>query len=1012
MTPAPRRARSLSAVVLLSTLLVASSRANTVPSDREVHERWRKRLPAQIERLRFERLRPAARERVEAAAAELRARAERLRDLPPAERRRQRADALDARTAGAAGPRTATGRFHSGGAAVCEPLPTNSLLDPLAIFEDETGEEPPVAGLSRHFFADFDGDGDLDLFVGDKYGSVRYLENVGSAEEPIYEERTGAASPTGDLDLSEDGDGSGPFGPSAPALVDIDGDGDLDLFVGTGDYYDGGLGTGGRVLFFENDGAGNLVRNDAGNPLAGFVFGEAYATPHFVDIDDDGDFDAFVGTKGVDTGGGLIGEVFFLRNEGTTIDPTFVDRTDDPLLDPFADVDFLAFTAPFFADVDGDGDDDAFVGNLVFTRFFRNTGGVFTEESGYSNPLAGSLTIAPAPALADIDADGDFDAFLGGGFGKLGNAFFFENGGDATSPAFLSTAAHVELFDVDGDGDLDALAGLKLFDIDGEPVTGVALFENTGTPAEPRWELQSGLDNPFATFNATFGDDGDGDAAPTVGDLDGDGLLEAFVGTYYGYLVYLELDPISGQFLPGAHPLESVYLGYSTDPHLADLDGDGELDLLVGYSYYDDVTETYEARVAVFLNPPGPDGLGIVPDFVVDLAATGGVTAQPTVADVDGDGDLDMLVGVGYFGGYGGILGYGNATFLVENTGDATNPVFDGATAELLEVAQGGVHSPAAGDLNGDGLLDLVLGSFAGAEVFLTEAIGVTVEPPGPLTTTEAGGSDTFDVVLDAAPAGTVILDVATSDPTEGSVAPPQLVFDAGNWSVPQLVTVTGVDDPDPDGPQPYDVVLTLNAASTAGPCVLPPPVVAAVNLDDETPLLTATKEITGGDLTAGGTVVYTVTLTNVGGATQPDDPDDPELTDTLPAELTLTSATLTGGPGAVTTSGNTVRYDGSLAPGETATIEIAAGISVVAGGQEIANQATAFSDVDLDGDNETARPSDDPTTPEADDATAFVAAAAPRPAVTEIPTLSEWGAMLFAGLLSLLGLFTLRRRP
>jgi uncharacterized repeat protein (TIGR01451 family) len=239
-------------------------------------------------------------------------------------------------------------------------------------------------------------------------------------------------------------------------------------------------------------------------------------------------------------------------------------------------------------------------------------------------------------------------------------------------------------------------------------------------------------------------------------------------------------------------------------------------------------------------------------------------------------------------------------------------------------------------------------------------------------------------------------------------VGPAQLVFDAANWNLPQTVTVTGVDDPDPDGPQPYDVVLTLNPASTAGPCIAQP-LVAAVNLDDEAALLAATKEITGGDLRAGGTVVYTLTLENQGAAVQPDDPDEPELTDTLPAGLTLTSATLTGGPGAVTTSGATVRYDGSLAPGETATIEIEAAIAPGAEGQEIANQATAFSDNDSDGDNESALPSDDPATAEPRDATAFVAAAAPH--VTEIPTLSEWGAMLFAGLLSLLGLFTLRRR-
>src|SRR5262249_28054704 len=58
---------------------------------------------------------------------------------------------------------------------------------------------------------------------------------------------------------------------------------------------------------------------------------------------------------------------------------------------------------------------------------------------------------------------------------------------------------------------------------------------------------------------------------------------------------------------------------------------------------------------------------------------------------------------------------------------------------------------------------------------------------------------------------------------------------------------------------------------------------------------LTATKAVTGGTLQPGGTVVYTVTLTNTGNGASFDNPGD-ELTDTLPATLTPVSATATLG--------------------------------------------------------------------------------------------------------------------
>jgi uncharacterized repeat protein (TIGR01451 family) len=172
-------------------------------------------------------------------------------------------------------------------------------------------------------------------------------------------------------------------------------------------------------------------------------------------------------------------------------------------------------------------------------------------------------------------------------------------------------------------------------------------------------------------------------------------------------------------------------------------------------------------------------------------------------------------------------------------------------------------------------------------------------------------------------------------------------------------------------------------------------------------PQLEVVKAVTGGDLQAGGSVQYTVTVTNVGTGATVDDPDEPELTDTLPPELTLVSSSVVSGPGVVGTSGNTVRWDGALDPGASVVISITATIAPGITGQTIENQAIAFFDSDEDDDNDAEEPSNDPTTVPDDDPTRFVVGAQ---SLLEIPTLSQWGTMLFAGLLSLLGLLGLRR--
>ena len=158
-----------------------------------------------------------------------------------------------------------------------------------------------------------------------------------------------------------------------------------------------------------------------------------------------------------------------------------------------------------------------------------------------------------------------------------------------------------------------------------------------------------------------------------------------------------------------------------------------------------------------------------------------------------------------------------------------------------------------------------------------------------------------------------------------------------------------------------------------------------------------ATKAVTGGDLAAGGTVNYTITLTNNGDGVQPDNPGD-EFTDTLPAGLTVASVAPVPG---TTFVGNTVSWNGIILPGDSVVITITANIAGNASGT-IINQGHAFSDTDRD---LTTNETDTPT-----NSTPFDVVGG-GPSVIEVPTLSEVGLGLLALMLSAAALLALRRR-
>ena len=171
--------------------------------------------------------------------------------------------------------------------------------------------------------------------------------------------------------------------------------------------------------------------------------------------------------------------------------------------------------------------------------------------------------------------------------------------------------------------------------------------------------------------------------------------------------------------------------------------------------------------------------------------------------------------------------------------------------------------------------------------------------------TSEDGSTAEVAVSLATQPTGNVVMNVASSDPAQGTVLPASLTFTATTWNTAQPVTLTGVDDdPDlPDGSQTYQVTLTVDIGNTADANYngLAAVSIYAINADDELGL--EVGPVMGQATEAGGTATFTVKLvTDPGEATAPSQTVTVSVSSRDPGEGTVSPTSLTFTAGA---SGN-----------------------------------------------------------------------------------------------------------
>jgi hypothetical protein len=138
---------------------------------------------------------------------------------------------------------------------------------------------------------------------------------------------------------------------------------------------------------------------------------------------------------------------------------------------------------------------------------------------------------------------------------------------------------------------------------------------------------------------------------------------------------------------------------------------------------------------------------------------------------------------------------------------------------------------------------------------------GIAVAPTSGLTTSESGGTATFSVVLLSQPTDAVVVPVASTDTSEGTVDALALTFTSADWNTEQTVTVTGVDDPLIDGEQAYSV--TVGPAASADPAYdgFGADSVSVANSDNEMPGVTVNPTVGLVTSEAGSSASFTVVL-------------------------------------------------------------------------------------------------------------------------------------------------------
>ena len=617
----------------------------------------------------------------------------------------------------------ANGQTNEGRVFVYHGSPSG--LSPTPSWTAESDQIGAAFGFAVSTAGDVNGDGFSDVIVG-----ANLYDGTVTDEGQVFIYH-GSASGLGAAAASR---GSGQtfshFGWSVSTAGDVNGDGFSDVIVGAIGY-DNGQTDEGRAYAYQGSAAGLevapswVVESDqAGSPSFGFSVSTAG------DVNGDGYSDVIVGAPDYDNGEVNEGEVFLYYGRANGLNPeSFYLAEGNQMGAGFGGSIALA------GDVNGDGFSDVLLGAYAFDNGQTNEGRVslyLGARSGFfcctpdwmvESNFGGALFGTAVGTAGDVNGDGYSDLIVGAtGFDNgqtdEGRVFVYHGSADGPGQARAEREIHQAgahfgysvstAGDVNGDGYSDVIVGAPHFD-NGQPDEGRAYVYH-GFPSvifgSPAWTAEG--DQAVATFGysvASAGDvNGDGYSDVIVGapfydnDESGDGRAAVYHGSPSG------LSPVANWAADG----NQAFCEFgATVAGAGDVNGDGFSDVIVGAPTFDNGFAN-EGRAFVYLGSAA--GLAATPAWTAesdqDQAMFGWCVA--TAGDVNGDGFSDVIVSAHAYDN--GEVNEGRAwVYMGSAAGLAAAPAWTGESNQAG--AQFGISVSTAGDVNGDGFSDVVVGA-------------------------------------------------------------------------------------------------------------------------------------------------------------------------------------------------------------------------------------------------------------------------------------------------------------
>jgi hypothetical protein len=247
------------------------------------------------------------------------------------------------------------------------------------------------------------------------------------------------------------------------------------------------------------------------------------------------------------------------------------------------------------------------------------------------------------------------------------------------------------------------------------------------------------------------------------------------------------------------------------DDNIIDGDQTATITLAIDAASTDDNFDAVaDQMVDVTNNDNDVAGFTVNPTNGLVTTEGGGSDSFDVVLDAEPASDVVITVTSGDTGE--ATVDKATLTFTTADWDEAQTVTVTGVDDNLIDGAQSFNITLAIDDNNSDDDFDNVADETVGVENTDNDVAGFTVTPTSGLITTEAGGTDEFEVVLDAEPNSDVVITVSSGDTGEATVSLSTLTFTAANWDTPQTVTVTGQDDDIIDGPQTFDITLAIDA--------------------------------------------------------------------------------------------------------------------------------------------------------------------------------------------------------